>query len=67
MTQELSETELCPLCRKQNDCCIAKDSFTEKCWCFKASFPKEIFDLLPSESEKVCICQNCLIRFKASR
>ncbi|WP_169794082.1 cysteine-rich CWC family protein, partial [Alicyclobacillus acidiphilus] len=31
------------------------------CWCDRESFPKKIFDKIPSKgSEKTCICQNCL-------
>ncbi len=64
MRIEVIETELCPFCKKNNNCLISKDQSSEGCWCFEASFPKEIFDLLPPDREKVCICKNCLEEFK---
>ncbi len=63
MTLELRKAELCPLCQKNNNCYMANTLSSEVCWCFEADFPKEIFEQLPSDREKICICKNCLSEF----
>ena len=63
MTLEIHKAKLCPLCRKDNKCGITNNPSVGVCWCFEAGFPKEIFDQLPPNSEKVCICENCLKEF----
>lgn len=61
----IADKYCCPLCKNNNQCCISNDGSAEGCWCTDAFFPRGIFDLLPAEREKVCICQNCLEEFKS--
>lgn len=61
----MHQAKLCPLCQKNNKCGMTNNASTEVCWCFEANFPKEIFDQLPPDREKVCICEKCLIEFKS--
>ncbi|ATP40400.1 hypothetical protein CSE16_10260 [Solibacillus sp. R5-41] len=65
MTLEMNQAKLCPLCQKGNKCGMTDNPSTGECWCFKVVFPKEIFDQLPPDREKVCICENCLVEFKS--
>ncbi|MEK4425490.1 cysteine-rich CWC family protein [Solibacillus sp. FSL K6-1523] len=66
MTLEMNQAKLCPLCKKDNKCGMTDNSSTEVCWCYSKSFPKEIFDQVPLDRQKkVCICENCLVEFKA--
>lgn len=65
MTLEIYEAKLCPLCQKDNKCGLTNNPLARDCWCFKAGFPKEIFELLPPDREKVCICEICMVEFKS--
>ncbi|MGE7024202.1 cysteine-rich CWC family protein [Bacillus cecembensis] len=64
MIVEVRQAKLCPLCQKDNHCGMTDNPSTETCWCFHVGFPKAIFDQLPSDREKACICENCLVEFK---
>ncbi|HBZ10697.1 MAG TPA: hypothetical protein DEO65_12580 [Bacillus bacterium] len=61
------QEEKCPICSKDNNCCFSLDKNLGNCWCSKESFPKEVFDQIPSEElYKTCICKQCLDRIKHS-
>lgn len=63
MIFEVQETKLCPLCKKDNDCGMNNNSSAGACWCFEEAFPIDIFNQLPIECERICICENCLKEF----
>lgn len=59
--------KICPICHKTNHCGEASGS-GDKCWCATEIFPQEIFELVPEElRNKVCICKECLERFKQGK
>ncbi|WAH39716.1 cysteine-rich CWC family protein [Alicyclobacillus fastidiosus] len=60
-------SNVCPLCGMDNHCGNVAGKPHGTCWCDKEVFPKEIFEKRPlNQSEKSCICQNCLDKFKQS-
>ena len=55
----------CPICGGDNHCGNVAGMKHGECWCDRAVFPQEIFDVVPSNGEeKSCICQSCLQKFK---
>ncbi|WP_083511908.1 MULTISPECIES: cysteine-rich CWC family protein [Alicyclobacillus] len=57
----MSNANKCPICGGDNNCGNVAGKPHGTCWCDRESFPKKIFDKIPSKgSEKTCICQNCL-------
>jgi hypothetical protein len=67
MTNGTDEASGCPLCGKDNNCGNLQGKPHGTCWCSRALFPKEIFDLLPqNRAGKSCICKSCLDQFKAN-
>ncbi|NBD23257.1 cysteine-rich CWC family protein [Paenibacillus glycinis] len=58
MHDEAAQTD-CPICGQTNACEGSHD-----CWCGKAYFPRELFELVPPELRgKACICRACLRKF----
>ncbi|MDQ0171067.1 cysteine-rich CWC family protein [Paenibacillus tundrae] len=57
---------VCPLCGEANGCSYAAGAPHSECWCNQAVFPEGVFDRIPTEQRrKSCICQTCLVEFKA--
>lgn len=53
----------CPICKEENGCMLGSEE-NGSCWCNLESFPKEIFEMVPLESNgKQCICKKCLQDF----
>ena len=48
----------CPLCGTANQCGMAQGLNT--CWCFDATIPSEVIDLIPDEARDIaCVCRAC--------
>ncbi|TET97268.1 MAG: hypothetical protein E3J30_09440 [Anaerolineales bacterium] len=61
------DTARCPLCGGPNQCALAADPTATECWCDTLTIPRELLDQIPSDAvRKTCVCQKCLLRFKAS-
>jgi hypothetical protein len=62
-----ANTAKCPLCGGPNECALAADPVATECWCDTLTFPQELLALIPEGAvRKTCVCQECLLRFKAS-
>ncbi len=62
-----TNTALCPLCNKPNQCAMAADPNAKECWCESVVFPEELLEQVPENAvRKTCICQNCLEEFQES-
>lgn len=55
----------CPICQKANQCQVEKG---RDCWCAQEKIPNELIATLPKDKqEKSCLCQACVLRFKAAQ
>lgn len=58
----MTETEICPVCGRENDCGMAKGQDT--CWCFVLP---HALALTAPEKAGYCYCRACLTRVIADR
>ncbi|GIU50021.1 MULTISPECIES: cysteine-rich CWC family protein [Shewanella] len=58
--KEVSESLICPICFKQNQCAVTAGLSIESCWCLTQSAEKKVDPKLLSDlSGKACVCQDC--------
>ncbi|MFT2090830.1 cysteine-rich CWC family protein [Paraglaciecola sp. 2405UD69-4] len=48
------------MCRTANQCTATKGT----CWCFNEPIPKALIALLKDSRDAVCICKNCVLKYK---
>jgi len=57
---ESSESRMCPLCGKPNECAIEAGLDPESCWCMSVTMSPRALAAIPDELQgKVCICARC--------
>jgi hypothetical protein len=52
------DPSVCPLCRKDNDCAMARGA--SGCWCERVSISAAVLDRVPEPLKgAVCVCLRC--------
>ena len=63
--KNLNIKEICPICKKENNCFSLNGKDPKLCWCMTISVPEELLDRIPSKQRgKACICKSCIEKFK---
>ena len=60
-----TDTTICPLCGKLNQCAMAANPKATECWCESVVFPKELLAQVSEDAaKKTCICRVCLEKYQ---
>lgn len=63
----MTDSQLCPLCGKSNQCSLASGRNDLPCWCFEARIdPAALARLTPAQRDQACLCPACAGAVQAS-